>query len=542
MTGQRVRGRGRRDLSVADGWRTGPSVDKGARWDADEVGAGRARACSRKARAARRRLRDLSALPHELRLHRGAGGAARDGARVPRRALVARSACARAMESERGFDAERLAADRRRARLDRRSRPRGVRRARARRRSSWCALHGGDGRGAALRAVLRDGLPRRATRSSPAATRGAEASWLPGDRRRASASRRSRSTEPDGRWDADGDRGDGARRTAAATCSRARKSLRARRPRARTCSWSRRARGVARRGRASRSSRCPATRRASSGARSPTMDQTRRLAELALRRRARAGARRCSATEGAALAARSSDARPRRHRARRRAGGRRAALPRPRRRLREGARAVRPADRLASRRSSTSAPTCWCGSSRRARRATAPAASPRAGRRRARRVAASLAKAYCSDAYFQLRRRVPPDPRRRRLHLGVRRAPLLQARASRARRSSATPPATASASRRDRALGVMTERLDFDGTVVIVTGGGARRRPRHQPSAFSTPAPTSSICGRNAARERCRERGGAAPRSSRADVRELEQIDRVVDERRSSASAASTCS
>jgi hypothetical protein len=27
------------ELSVADGWRTGPRVDKGARWAADEIGA-----------------------------------------------------------------------------------------------------------------------------------------------------------------------------------------------------------------------------------------------------------------------------------------------------------------------------------------------------------------------------------------------------------------------------------------------------------------------------------------------------------------------
>ena len=42
-------------------------------------------------------------------------------------------------------------------------------------------------------------------------------------------------------------------------------------------------------------------------------------------------------------------------------------------------------------------------------------------------VAASLAKAYCSDAYFHAASREHPDPRRHRLHLGARRAPLLQA-------------------------------------------------------------------------------------------------------------------
>ena len=28
-----------REISIADGWRTGPKVDKGARWEPDEVGA-----------------------------------------------------------------------------------------------------------------------------------------------------------------------------------------------------------------------------------------------------------------------------------------------------------------------------------------------------------------------------------------------------------------------------------------------------------------------------------------------------------------------
>ena len=42
-------------------------------------------------------------------------------------------------------------------------------------------------------------------------------------------------------------------------------------------------------------------------------------------------------------------------------------------------------------------------------------------------VAACLAKAYCSEAYFHCRGREHPDPRWHRLHLGARRPPVLQA-------------------------------------------------------------------------------------------------------------------
>ena len=43
-------------------------------------------------------------------------------------------------------------------------------------------------------------------------------------------------------------------------------------------------------------------------------------------------------------------------------------------------------------------------------------------------LVAALAKAYCSEAYFRGRGREHPDPRRHRLHLGARRAPVLPAR------------------------------------------------------------------------------------------------------------------
>ena len=42
-------------------------------------------------------------------------------------------------------------------------------------------------------------------------------------------------------------------------------------------------------------------------------------------------------------------------------------------------------------------------------------------------LAAAMAKAYCSDAYRHVARRGHPDPRRHRLHVGARHAPLLQA-------------------------------------------------------------------------------------------------------------------
>ncbi len=41
-------------LNVADGWRTGAGVDKGARWEPAEIGARRAAICSRKATPAQK--------------------------------------------------------------------------------------------------------------------------------------------------------------------------------------------------------------------------------------------------------------------------------------------------------------------------------------------------------------------------------------------------------------------------------------------------------------------------------------------------------
>ena len=72
----RVRGRGRQ-ISVADGWQHGPSVDKGARWEPAEVGPGRARA----ARARRPRPRRCTAR-NEPRAPGAARGAGASGARI----------------------------------------------------------------------------------------------------------------------------------------------------------------------------------------------------------------------------------------------------------------------------------------------------------------------------------------------------------------------------------------------------------------------------------------------------------------------------
>ena len=61
-------------------------------------------------------------------------------------------------------------------------------------------------------------------------------------------------------------------------------------------------------------------------------------------------------------------------------------------------------------------------------------------------LAASMAKAYASDAGWRVARRLDPGPRRHRLHLGARPPLLPQARRRRTRRSSATPSGTASGS------------------------------------------------------------------------------------------------
>mgnify|MGYP003694458503 CR=1 FL=1 len=77
--------------------------------------------------------------------------------------------------------------------------------------------------------------------------------------------------------------------------------------------------------------------------------------------------------------------------------------------------------------SSTARPTCWSSRERQVADRTTRAWAVDDERAR-RRCAASMAKAYASDAYRQGRRRRHPGARRHRLHLGARPASLLQAR------------------------------------------------------------------------------------------------------------------
>ena len=146
---------------------------------------------------------------------------------------------------------------------------------------------------------------------------------------------------------------------------------------------------------ASPSSPSTATPPASPAPRSPTMDQTRKQAKLEFAERGGHAARRARRRLGRAV----EDARPGRGRcrptrwsaARRRCSRCRSSTPRSA--CSSVARSAR------SRRSSTSAPTC----SSRSSRASRPRTTRRGPRPRTTRscpVAASLAKAYCSDAYF----------------------------------------------------------------------------------------------------------------------------------------------
>ena len=104
-----------------------------------------------------------------------------------------------------------------------------------------------------------------------------------------------------------------------------------------------------------------------------TMDQTRKQARLDLRRRRRP---RSIGTDGEGWAVLEHGARPRRRRARRRAGRRRPAVPRHGRRVRQGPACSSAARSARSRPSSTSAPTCCSRSSRPSRPPTTPAGAP----------------------------------------------------------------------------------------------------------------------------------------------------------------------
>ena len=115
------------------------------------------------------------------------------------------------------------------------------------------------------------------------------------------------------------------------------------------------------------------------------------------------------------------------------------------RRVREAAPAVRRADRLASRRSSTSSPTSGSRSSSPARSSTGPRTRSRTATRDAS-VHVSMAKARAGDA---ARARGPPRapvPRRHRLLVRARPAPLDEAGLGARRAPGATPPGTGRAS------------------------------------------------------------------------------------------------
>ena len=134
----------------------------------------------------------------------------------------------------------------------------------------------------------------------------------------------------------------------------------------------------------------------------------------------------------------------------------RSAAPRPRlddgRRVRQDPRAVRAADRLVPGHQAQVRRHAASRSSRPARPPTTRLWALAERQRRSCRWRPRLAKAYCSEAYFQGRRRQHPGPRRHRLHLGAPRAPVLQAgqelrgaaRHTRRTTGNCSPPGSAS--------------------------------------------------------------------------------------------------
>ena len=174
------------------------------------------------------------------------------------------------------------------------------------------------------------------------------------------------------------------------------------------CSSCRRAR------RASRSRCCPPWTRRASSARSRCTDVARRR-----RRAARRG--------GRGLDAARPRARPRHRGALRRDVRRRPEGARHDGRVREDPRRPSAARSAPTRASSTAPPTCW-STSRTASRSPTTRRGRSTRTRRKAPLAASMAKAYVSDAYRRVAGGGHPAPRRHRLHLGARPAPLLQAR------------------------------------------------------------------------------------------------------------------
>ena len=143
------------------------------------------------------------------------------------------------------------------------------------------------------------------------------------------------------------------------------------------------------------------------------------------------------------------------------------------------------------------------------------------GRRRAaqRRVAR---EGVVLRVLFPLRGRRAADPRRRGLHLGVRRAPAPEARAldGGVPRFAVVPPRARR--RGDRAVIA----IDLAGHVAIVTGGG-RGVGRGISERLLEAGADVVICSRNEP-ESLPGAGGRTAAFVAADVRELEAIDRVI--------------
>ena len=490
----------------------------------DEVGRGRARP-ARKSAPAAEGVRDLIAM--NFALTRSRTSCARRRARSSPSARRRRR-CAPRWRRELGCDADVVAADRRPSSAGRRSRfPRRTA-ASGSARSSSCALL--EEMGAALLcAPFFSTVCLGANALLAAGSEAQKDEWLPaiaaGERDRDGRVRR----RPNGAGTPAIER----RRASGGDFVLAR-------PRRRSCSTGTRA--DARRGRGAREGSgeaasplraCPATRRGSSGARSRRWT-ARGGSRARARRRARAGVGRGSAAEGAAAGTRSSDARPRAHRARGRAGRRRAALPRPRRRVREGARAVRASDRLASRRSSTGAPSMMVQRRVRALRQLVGGVRRGSGdavETRARRLARES---------VVLRRVLPLRRRELQVHGGVgftwEHDVHLYLKRARAERDAARRREPWHRERVARRIGLwrMTEHARLRrARSSIVTGGGERRRARHQRALPRRPAREVVVCGRNEPdalpRRRRRPRRLRRVPTSATPSRSARVIDEVVE-------------
>ena len=176
-------------------------------------------------------------------------------------------------------------------------------------------------------------------------------------------------------------------------------------------------------------------------------------------------------------------------------------------RVRQGARAVRPAARARSRRSGTRPSTC-CTQIELARVGAHYAAWASDVDDPSASAAAAMAKGYVARGRELRHRRVHPDPRRRRLHLGLRRAPPLQpgqGQRPAARRQLAPPTARRP---RPRLISAQPRRT---GNVSEASGEGRRHVARlagdlvGRDSGAAAPRtrPCASSRARLAPRQRC---------------------------------------